>query len=97
MVTKQQVINALKKVMDPEIGISIVDLGLIREVKVKGSVVNIVMTLTSPFCPMASLIVDKAKEAAKVKGVTKVDIKLDLNKQWSPELMPKNAREKLGL
>lgn len=96
MVTKAQVISALKKCFDPEVGISVVDLGLIDEIKVSGGNVNIKMILTSPACPMGSLILEDVREkVSKVKGVKKVDVELS-SKAWSPDRMSKKAKKKVG-
>ncbi len=70
MVTKEQVYNELRKVMDPELHINIVDLGLIYEVVVKNSQVNVLMTLTFPGCPLGSMIHKEINEKlTKLKGV----------------------------
>jgi metal-sulfur cluster biosynthetic enzyme len=96
MVTKTQVLAALKKCFDPEIPINIVDLGLIYDVKVNEGNVKIKMGLTSPGCPMQSFIVDDVKnKISKMKGVKKVDVDFVL-KPWSPDRMSKKAKKKLG-
>jgi len=75
---ERKVLEALKTVIDPEIGISIVDLGLIREITAdKDGNVHIKMTLTTPGCPLMNLLLLSAEEAAKsVEGVKSVKVEL---------------------
>jgi len=99
MLTKTQIINVLKKIPDPELNISIWDLGLIYNVKVgkKGDVV-IVMTLTSQGCPLFSIIEDEIKgKVKKLKGVKSVTIHLTFEPPWSMDKMSKKGKEELGL
>jgi metal-sulfur cluster biosynthetic enzyme len=97
MATEKQVIDALRGVVDPEIGENIVDLGFVSEVKVSKSGVKVVLTLTTPFCPIAGVIVENAKkELERMKGVKKADVELDFERPWSPEMMADGVRKKLG-
>ncbi len=95
---KQKVYEALKTVHDPEIHINIVDLGLIYDVEIrKDDSVFIKMTMTSPFCPVAGMIVENAKKSVEgIKGVTKCEIELTFDPPWTPEKMSDEAREQLG-
>lgn len=79
--------SALETVMDPEIGLSVVDLGLIREIELKPGHTHIKMMLTTPFCPYAPQMVEDVKQASMsvVPQVTEVELLPD---PWSPELMP---------
>jgi metal-sulfur cluster biosynthetic enzyme len=79
--------SALETVMDPEIGLSVIDLGLIREITLSGGKTFIKMMLTTPFCPYAPQMVADVKAAAQsvVPQETEVDLLADA---WSPELMP---------
>lgn len=79
--------SALETVMDPEIGLSVIDLGLIREVLVGPGRTDIKMMLTTPFCPYAPQMMEDVKQAANsvVPQETVVEILADA---WSPELMP---------
>lgn len=98
MVTKQDVMKALKKCYDPEIGISLVDLGLIYDVKIDKNKVNIKMTLTTPRCPMHSFMVNDVEEKVKkVKGVKEVKVELVWDPPWTPDKMSKEGKKKLGL
>ncbi|MDI6902527.1 MAG: metal-sulfur cluster assembly factor [Methanocellales archaeon] len=69
MVSKDEVEEALKEVMDPELGVSLVDLNLIKDITIEGDVVRIKMTLTSPFCPLSGYIVNQVKEKVESLGV----------------------------
>jgi len=87
MPTEQEVREALRPVMDPEIGMSVVDLGMIREVVIKGDVVEIKMVLTAPFCPLAGFITDQVRQAAAaVPGVKEAKVTL-LDERWDPSWM----------
>ena len=79
--------SALETVMDPEIGLSVIDLGLIREVAITPGRTLIRMMLTTPFCPYAPQLVAEVKAAAQ--SVVPQDCDVDLMPDpWSPELMP---------
>jgi metal-sulfur cluster biosynthetic enzyme len=99
MVTKARIEKALKTVPDPELGISIMDLGLIYGIEIdKTGTVAIRMTLTSIGCPLFALIADPIKEAAgKVKGVKSVHVDLTFEPPWNPDLMSKDAKMQLGM
>ncbi len=98
MATKEEILNALSRVIDPEIGLSIVDLGLVYGVEIKDGDVEITMTMTVPGCPLAHIIVNSAEKAAKqVKGVKNVNIKLVWDPPWDPSMMSERAKRILGL
>ncbi|MCR4406722.1 MAG: iron-sulfur cluster assembly protein [Anaerolineae bacterium] len=61
MLTQQTIMDALRPVIDPEIGMSVVDLGMIREIAIEGDVVEIKMVLTAPFCPLADMLTEQAR------------------------------------
>ncbi len=97
MITKEQVMEALKEVYDPEIPVSIVDLGFIYDIKVDGRNVNIKMTLSSPFCPLHSMITqDVQKKVKKVKDVEKVNVEVVFDPPWTPDKIFPKVRKKLG-
>ena len=97
MVSEQDVMKALKKCYDPEIGINLVDLGLIYDVQVKNDKVYIKMTLTTPGCPMHAFMVnDVEKNIKKLKGVKGVKVDLIWDPPWTPDRMSKEAKKKLG-
>ncbi|MCK4232252.1 metal-sulfur cluster assembly factor [candidate division WOR-3 bacterium] len=97
MVTKAQVREALKKVIDPEIGINIVDLGLIYDVQVENDVPHVSMTLTVPGCPLANMLTRQAEQAVRaVEGVRDVKLELTWDPPWNPKMMSEDAKRKLG-
>lgn len=98
MISRKTLINKLKEVPDPELGISIVDLGLVYDVKwdTKGNV-TVIMTLTTMGCPLFDLIADPVRTVLmKVKGVKSVEVELTFDPPWSVEKMSKEAKVKLG-
>jgi metal-sulfur cluster biosynthetic enzyme len=97
-VTEEQVYAALKKCMDPEIPVNIVDLGLIYGVKVAGGKdVDIKMTMTTRGCPLHdTLISDVKRSVGKVNGVGDVNVDIVWDPPWSLEKMNQDVREKLG-
>lgn len=97
-VTEKDVRNALKKVKDPELNIDLVVLGLIYDIEVDGSSVDVVMSLTSPMCPVAGQIVEEAKNAVLgVEGVEEADVQLTFDPPWTPERIAPLIRSSLGL
>ncbi len=87
MPTEQEIREALRPVTDPEIGMSVVDLGMIREVAIEGDVAEVKMVLTAPFCPLASFITDQVRQAAAaVPGVKEAKVTL-LDEPWDPSWM----------
>jgi len=89
--------TALEEVIDPEIGVNIVDLGLVYEVSVddRGKA-SIEMTLTIPQCPLADEIVNNVKQAvSNVPGVSEADVRLVWEPKWTPAKMNDQAREEI--
>jgi metal-sulfur cluster biosynthetic enzyme len=97
-VTEEQVYAALKKCMDPEIPVNVVDLGLIYGVKVAGGKdVDIKMTMTTRGCPLHDTLVSDVKRyVGKVNGVGNINVDIVWDPPWSLEKMNQDAREKLG-
>jgi metal-sulfur cluster biosynthetic enzyme len=86
--TETTVFDALRQVLDPEIGMSIVDLGLIYDVRVEGSRVRVAMTLTSAGCPMGESIRDGAELALlNIAGVTDAQVELVFDPPWHPGMI----------
>ena len=99
MLTKQDIIKVLKTIPDPEINVSLWDLGLIYKITVgaKGNI-SILMTLTSIGCPLFSTMEGQIKEKIGViKGVKSVDIDLTFEPAWTMDLMSKKAKMELGM
>jgi metal-sulfur cluster biosynthetic enzyme len=91
-------IDALKEVIDPELMINIVDLGLVYNITLDDRAVHIDMTLTSPACPAGPQIVQQSKMAVeKIPGVEKANIRLVMTPPWSPARMTDEARDLLGI
>jgi metal-sulfur cluster biosynthetic enzyme len=77
MVTKEEVLEALKRVIDPEIGMNIVDMNLIRDIQIEEDKVKVKMTLTIPGCPLAGVIISQAKrQLESLEGVSQADMEL---------------------
>ncbi|MDG1543764.1 MAG: SUF system Fe-S cluster assembly protein [archaeon] len=96
---KEKIVEAISKVFDPEIPVNIYELGLIYNIDIKkDKTVEITMTLTSPFCPVAgSLPKEVAARASEVEGVTDANVELVFEPPWSLELMSEEAKFKLNL
>ncbi|GAB4137305.1 MAG: hypothetical protein Tsb009_04760 [Planctomycetaceae bacterium] len=91
-------IEALKQVIDPELMINIVDLGLVYQVDQNEQTVNVDMTLTSPACPAGPQIMQQAKMALeRLDDVDEAVIKLVMSPPWSPDRMTDDARDQLGI
>lgn len=85
MATKEEVIEVLKTIEDPEIGIDIYTLELIYELKVEDNNIYVKMTLTTPFCPYAPMLLDEIKMKLKqLKDVKDVTIDLVFEPRWQP-------------
>lgn len=97
MLTKEEILEKLKSILDPELGISIVELGLIYDVKIAGDKVTVIMTLTTIGCPLFSLIAEPVKSAVKeFPEVKDVEVDLTFDPPWSPEKMSENAKIQMG-
>ena len=97
--SEEQVLEALKSVVDPELGINIVDLGLVYEVVVSpGGDVDIQYTLTTMGCPIGPLIEDQMRAfLAAVPGIGEIRPEMVLRPAWSPEMMSEEAKAALGM
>lgn len=94
---EKKVRMALKTVIDPELRINIVDLGLVYDVREEAGEVEIEMTLTSPGCPLAGIIDEEIKKVVKkVKGVKKVTLELIWDPPWTENMISDEARAELG-
>ncbi len=97
MVTKGEILDALTGVIDPEIGLNIVDVGLVYRVEPSEDSVEIDFTLTSPGCPLADVIVeDMKKHVTEKTGISEVKTNLVWNPPWSIDFMSEEARLELG-
>ncbi len=97
-VTEKDVRNALKTVKDPELDLDLVVLGLVYDIELADADVHIVMSLTSPMCPVADQIVLDAKAAVEeVDGVESCEVDLTFDPPWTPERIAPLIRSSLGL
>ncbi len=95
-INEEEVWEALKVVTDPEIGIDVVNLGLVYGVDIADSSVKVRMTLTSMGCPATGLIEFQAKEAVgTVDGVDDVEVEFTFDPPWSPDRMTEEGRDML--
>lgn len=93
----EQVRESLKGVIDPELGLNIVDLGLIYDVEVEDGQAIVTMTLTSPGCPAGGMIMSGAQEAARgTEGVEDADVRLVWKPFWTPDRIDPDVRAALG-
>jgi metal-sulfur cluster biosynthetic enzyme len=94
---KEQVLEALKNVHDPELGINIVDLGLVYGVEVEGESVHITYSLTTMGCPIGPMIEAEMRQfLSGVPGIEQVSAELVLRPAWTPEMMSEEAKAALG-
>ena len=98
MVTEEVVTEALKEVYDPELHYNIVDIGLVYDVDVKDGDVHVLMTLTTPACPIGPMIIEQIQEMLGIMpGVKDVDVEITFDPMWSPDMMSDEAKVGLGL
>jgi metal-sulfur cluster biosynthetic enzyme len=97
--TEEQVLEALRNVFDPELGINIVDLGLVYEVRIApGGDVDIEYSLTTMGCPIGPMIEDQMRGfLSSVEGVGEVRPEMVIRPPWSPEMMSDEAKAALGI
>ena len=96
---KDDVFDGLKNVYDPEIGINIVDLGLVYDAEIdETGDVLVTMTLTSLGCPLGPVIMQEVNNALKdLPGIADTDVKLVWSPPWTPEMMSEEAKDELGI
>ncbi len=88
---------ALTNVIDPELGLDFVELGLIYEIDVDGPSVHVTFTLTSPGCPIGPQVSEQIEEfVSELDGVESVDSTMVFTPAWTPELMSEDAKFALG-
>ena len=97
MPSRDEVIEALRQVEDPELGMDIVDLGLLYDVEVEGPKVKVTHSLTSMGCPVGPLIQEDIDRVTReLPGVKDVDVELTWDPPWTPEKMSDDAKFILG-
>jgi metal-sulfur cluster biosynthetic enzyme len=96
-ITIDEIRQQLKAVNDPELGVNIVDLGLVYNIEMKDGVVDITMTLTTPGCPMHDTIAGGVRRALQGQpGVKDVNVNVVWEPRWTPEHMSEAAKERLN-
>jgi metal-sulfur cluster biosynthetic enzyme len=97
MASKNDVLEALRQVEDPELGMDIVDLGLVYDVEMDGAKAKVTYSLTSMGCPAGPLIAqDIDRTALEVPGVEEVELELIFDPPWTPDRMSEDAKFILG-
>lgn len=97
MPTVEAVEEALTNVIDPELGLDFVELGLIYGIAVDGGDVHVTFTLTTPACPIGPMVAEQIEEfVTELDGVTSVDSELIFTPPWSPDRMSEDAKFALG-
>ena len=97
MATDAHIREALRHVVDPELGVNIVDLGLVYRIELEGARARIAMTMTSPACPLADYLKELVASAIRLRvpEVVDVDINLVWKPPWDPNMMSDEARRQL--
>ena len=97
MPTREEIVEALRVVEDPELGMDIVELGLLYEAEVDGPKVHVTYSLTSMGCPVGPMIEQQIREVVEgMEGVADVEMELTWDPPWSPERMSDDAKFILG-
>ena len=97
MFTEEDITEALSNVIDPELGLDFVELGLVYDVAIDGSKVDITFTLTTPACPIGPQVTEQMKEfVGEIDGVEEVIPTMVFTPPWTPEKMSEDAKFALG-
>jgi metal-sulfur cluster biosynthetic enzyme len=98
MVSEEDILQTLHGVNDPEVGVNIVDLGLVYSTEIQGDNVRVVMTMTTPACPMPSYLTEEVREAilGQYDGVENVSVELVWDPPWSPQMISERGKRQLG-
>lgn len=95
--TEAELLEALRRIIDPELGLNIVDLGLVYGVRVDDGRATVRMTTTTPACPIGAYLVDEIRWALfSLPGVVDVEIEVTYDPPWSPDRMSEEAKILLG-
>lgn len=98
MASEEDILQALHGVNDPEVGVNIVDLGLVYSMEIRGDHVRIVMTMTTPACPMHSYLTEEVRAAilSQREEIENVSVELVWEPPWSPQMISASGRRQLG-
>ena len=93
-----RVLDALRQVVDPELGVNIVDLGLVYGTEIRDGVVHVTMTMTTPACPMEELLMEMVHSAVlrEIPDARSVEVDLVWEPVWNPDMMSEAAKSQLG-
>ena len=96
-ITSDQVQSALENVIDPELGINVVDLGLIYNIKIEEKKISVDMTLTAPGCPLAGMLAGSVEQELR-QAFEEMDVEVSLvwDPPWTPDLLSSEAKRQLG-
>jgi len=98
MINEKNILEALRKVYDPEIPVNLVDLGLIYSTAIENGIVNIKMTLTATACPMHTVISQNVKSTIEaLEGVNEAIVEIVWDPRWTPEMISPEGRTALGM
>ena len=93
MIMKKDVVEALTKCRDPELNANIVDIGLIYGIKINGNDIDVTLTMTSPMCPVTSVILaDVQMRTESIPDVGNVNVELVWDPMWTPEMMSEELK-----
>jgi len=96
-ITDTSIRSCLESVIDPELGVNVVDLGLIYNIKIEQGKISIDMTLTTPGCPLAGMLAGSAEQAVREAFPdTDVEVSLVWDPPWTPDMLSSEAKEQLG-
>jgi metal-sulfur cluster biosynthetic enzyme len=92
---ESQIRAALRQVMDPEVGMNIVDLGLVYRIEIASDLVRVEITMTSPACPMGDLILEEAAAVLEKSALAgrRIDVQQVWDPPWTPAMMSETARK----
>lgn len=97
VIGEAEIYDALRRVLDPEIGVNVVDLGLVYGVTIDGDDVRVDLTMTTPACPLGDTLVRETETVLRDAGVAgRVDVNVVWDPPWNPEMMSSAARDQLG-
>lgn len=97
MVTKDDILDRLREVIDPELGINIVDMGLIYDIRLEKKKAFVKMTFTTPACPLLNMMLGQVKEKLEELGDFDIEVEVVFDPPWKPDMMSEKARMKLGM
>lgn len=98
MITPEQVREVLRRVNDPELGVNVVDLGLVYDIEVRDDQIRVALTMTTPACPMHTYLTDEIDAVVRVwfPGVRAVQVDVVWDPPWQPAMMSDQAKTLLG-